>query len=82
MVAWNRVSKLVFNAPPADFAKQRTPGVLLATGEFVEGELLDITERRQNEMVRPQLSMRTLLFGDRTFDAQRDVIAVVIDPRK
>ncbi len=84
IVSWSRIARLVFNPAPADFAKQRTPGVLLTTGEFVEGDLGVVRESEPDEKrrVRVQLVMRTLLFGERTFDAARDVIAVVVDPRK
>jgi hypothetical protein len=60
--------------PHAMSAKLQTerPGILLANGDFLEGEL--------RSMESNGLELDSVLFGLRTFDTSRQVLAVVLHP--
>lgn len=63
------VATLVFaGSPSLRFPAHDTPGALLTSGDFFEGDLLSASDQR--------LVVGSTLFGDRTFDPGKDLVAV------
>jgi hypothetical protein len=71
------VARLVFHPPPADLkGLSRGEGLLLTTGAFVEGTITQIARQREDHsgLDRLRLTVSSVLFGLKTFDAAREVI--------
>jgi hypothetical protein len=67
------VTHIFFRWVPLRYASQVAfgrPGVLLATGEFIEGEF--------SGLQRDVLTMSSVLYGIKSFDADADVVAVIL----
>jgi len=78
-VPTERVARLVFAPVPGDFATPGDrPGILLAGGDFVEGEISGLSVQPVEWPRKPQLKagVKSLLFGARNFEVAREVIAV------
>jgi hypothetical protein len=77
VVPTERVARLVFAPVPPDFAPDK-PGILLAGGDFAEGEVAGVSVQPVEWPRKPQLkaAVRSVLFGTRTFEVAREVIAV------
>src|SRR6185436_10599464 len=66
------VTHILFRWLPSRYAPQVAygrPGVLLASGEFIEGDV--------SALQRDVLTMSSVLYGIRTYDADADVVAVI-----
>lgn len=66
------IAVLVFDsaAATARFPAGDSPGVLLKSGDFFEGEVVSLAGKR--------LGIGSTLFGDRTFDVEKEVVAVKV----
>jgi hypothetical protein len=70
------VARLVFSPVPPDMAMPGRPGILLANGDFIEGEVSDLSVQPV-EWPRPaqlKAAVRSVLFGTRSFETARDVV--------
>jgi hypothetical protein len=73
------VARLVFGpVPPEQAAPSSRPGVLLSSGDFVEGDITSVAVKPVDWPRSPQLkvSVRSVLFGVKDFEIARDVIAI------
>jgi len=73
------VARIVFNPMPADITPPgATRGVLLSGGDLFEGDLAELSLQTavwgQPKIVRA--TFRSLLFGNKTFDAATQIIAI------
>lgn len=77
----NQVARLIFNPAPPELAKLRGQrGVMLANGDFIEGEISGVALRNAR-WPRPkqlQVGVKSVLFGVKYFETAREVIAVVM----
>jgi hypothetical protein len=74
-MATSKVASMLFRWLPAPLASKVAagrPGVLLASGEFVEGDFRTIRNDR--------VTISSVLFGLRSYDLNSEVIAVVLAP--
>jgi hypothetical protein len=79
----DRVARLIFSPVPPDFAAPtEKTGVLLTSGDFIDGEVSGISLQRVEWPRKPQLkvSTKSVLFGPRSFETAREVIAVDLAP--
>jgi hypothetical protein len=79
----DRVARLIFSPVPPDFAAPtEKTGVLLTSGDFIEGEVTGVSVQPVEWPRKPQLkvSARSVLFGPRNFETAREVIAVDLAP--
>ncbi|HEY7115635.1 MAG TPA: hypothetical protein VH475_03555 [Tepidisphaeraceae bacterium] len=75
----DRVARLVFSPVPPDLAAPGDRhGVLLSSGDFIEGDVERVARQPVEWPREPQLkaTVRSLLFGSRSFEVARDVICV------
>jgi hypothetical protein len=72
------VARLVFSPVPLDNAEPKGSGILLATGDFIEGDVTDIATQPVDWPRPPQLKagVRSVLFGARTFETAREILCV------
>lgn len=71
------VSRILFGWVPGSLESKATSlqsGVLLTNGEFVAGEFRGIANGR--------VSINSILFGQRNFDVNQEVLAVLVKPSK
>jgi hypothetical protein len=74
----DRVARLVFSPVPPEMANPGGPGILLANGDYVEGEVGDVSVQPV-EWPRPaqlKASVRSVLLGTRSFEVAREVVFV------
>jgi hypothetical protein len=79
----DRVARLIFSPVPPDFATPADKtGVLLASGDFVDGDITGVSVQPVEWPRKPQLKVgvRSVLFGPRSFETSREVIAVDFAP--
>lgn len=77
------VARLIFSPVPPDFAASTDKtGVLLTSGDFIDGEVTGISVQPMEWPRKPQLkvSARSVLFGPRNFETAREVISVDLAP--
>jgi len=75
------VARLIFSPVPPDYATPTDKhGILLASGDFIEGEVTGVSLQPVEWPRPPQLkaSSRSVLFGPKNFETAREVIAVDI----
>jgi hypothetical protein len=73
------VARLVFSpVPPEQAAPAGRPGVLLSSGDFVDGEITSVAFKPVGWPQHPVLkvSVQSVLFGVRSFEVAKDVIAI------
>ncbi|MEZ0264706.1 MAG: hypothetical protein ACAI43_08265, partial [Phycisphaerae bacterium] len=70
------VARIVYNPMPADMPAPGAPSALLAGGDLFEGDLLDVAMVAPvyGQPKIPRATFRSVLFGNKTFDAQTQVI--------
>jgi hypothetical protein len=74
----DRVARLVFSPVPPDMASPGGPGILLANGDYVEGDVGDVSVQAV-EWPRPaqlKAAVRSVLLGTRSFEVAREVVLV------
>jgi hypothetical protein len=74
--ALDRVARLVFSPVPPDMPTPGRPGILLANGDFIDGEVSDVSVQPV-EWPRPaqlKATVRSVLFGTRSFETAREVV--------
>ena len=78
--ATERVARLVFSAGPADMAGPAAdkPGILLTSGDFIDGDITEIATKPVDWPRPPQLkaTARSVLFGAKSFEVAKEVIAI------
>lgn len=70
---------MIFNPlPPEQAAPSGKPGVLLSSGDFVDGDITYVADKPVGWPQHPVLkvSVQSVLFGVRSFEVAKDVIAV------
>jgi hypothetical protein len=78
-----QVARLIFSPlPPDNAAPGDHTGILLTSGDFIEGDNIAINLQRVDWPRPPQrkASVRSVLFGARAFEIAREVIAVDLAP--
>ena len=86
-LAAEQVVRLVFVPVPPDLATPSgNTGVLLANGDFIDGEVTAIAMQNVEWPRPPQLkvTVRSVVFGSRSFEVAKEVVAVdlaAVSPR-
>lgn len=78
-----QVARLIFSPVPPDFAAPRDKsGILLTSGDFIEGDVTALSLQPVEWPRKPQLkaTVRSVLFGARSFETAKEVIAVDLSP--
>lgn len=78
-----QVARLVFSPVPPDMAAPTDkPGILLAGGDFIDGEVSAISLQPVDWPRPPQLkaTVRSVLFGAKNFELAKEVIAIDLAP--
>ncbi|HYE19944.1 MAG TPA: hypothetical protein VEA69_15955 [Tepidisphaeraceae bacterium] len=76
------VARIVFNPMPADLPAPGAPSALLTSGDLFDGDLADITMVAPvyGQPKIPRATFRNVLFGNKTFDARTQLVAIDLAP--
>jgi hypothetical protein len=78
-----QVARIIFSPlPPDNAAPGDHTGILLTSGDFIEGDGISVSLQRVDWPRPPQLkaTVRSVLFGARSFEIAREVMAIDLAP--